>query len=82
MTATRLYIAPNTRLQTVWRCVGGDGRVTWQVWTACHDRNAPFNDMLGTFMQLHPTGAVDRVTLSPDGTERIMEVMPQIGDDE
>lgn len=80
MHPTRLNIAPNTRLQTVWRVVDAHGRVTWQVWTACADRNAPFTQMLGTHMQLNPDGSVTRVSLRPDDTVHTFDVMPPVGD--
>lgn len=73
---TRLYIPNNTRLQTVWRVVDQHGAVTWQVYTACQDRNAPFHQMLGTALHLQPNGAVTRVTLRTDDTVHEMEIMP------
>ena len=78
---TRLYIPPNTRLQTVWRVTDPFGNVGWQVYTACHDRNAAWRDMLGTHMQLNPNGSVTRVTLRPDDTVHEMLVMPKLGDE-
>ena len=75
MSSTRLYIPPNTRLQTIWRHVDPFGHVTWQVWTACHDRNAPYHDMLGTHLALQPDGSATRVTLRPNDETHIMEVM-------
>lgn len=74
ITPTRLYIPPRTRLETVWRVGDGSGR--WQVWTSVADRSAPFAAMLGTMLQLHPSGKAERITLRPDGTLDIMEVMP------
>lgn len=78
---TRLYIPPRTRLETVFRRVNPDGTVSWHVWTACADRNAPFEQMLGTFMQLDADGMVTRVTLRHDDSVDVMEVMPKIGEE-
>lgn len=75
MTVSRLYIPPHTRLETVWRVVRDDGTVTWQCWTATPDRNAPFHAMLGTAIVLHPTGAAQRMTLGPDDSVTLMDVM-------
>lgn len=78
MSATRLYIPTNTRLQTVWRVVHPDGSISWQAWTACHDRNAPFEQMLGTALVMHANGSADRITIRPDDTTHLMTVMPPI----
>lgn len=80
MTITRLSVTPNTRLQTVFRVVGPDGVVTWQVWTACHNRNAPLHEMLGTFMQLNADGSATRVTYRPDDTVHEFECLPAYKD--
>lgn len=81
MQTTRLYIPPRTYLQTVWRVVDDTGAVTWQAWTSCHDRNAPFNEMLGTSLHLEPEGGVTRVTIRPDDTEHMFAVMPRVGEE-
>lgn len=78
MSETRLYVAPNTRLQTVWRVVDPLGNVSFQVWTACADRNAPFHKMLGTHMDLRADGSVTRVSLRPDDTVHTFDVMPAV----
>lgn len=70
--ATRLYIPPRARLETVWRI-----QDAWQVWTMCPDRNAPFDQMIGTFLQLNADGSAVRVTLRTDGTIDEHEVMPK-----
>ena len=75
---TRLYVPPRTRLETVWR-VGAPFNASWQVWTATADRNAPFEQMLGTFLYLHADGSAERVTLRPDQTIEQVEVMPCVG---
>lgn len=77
---TNLIVPRNTRLQTVWRVFNADGSVHWQVWTACPDPKADFNQMLGTHMLLKPDGSVDRVTIYPDGTEDGYPVMPKVGE--
>jgi hypothetical protein len=78
MSQSRLYIPTNVRLQTIWRVVHPNGTVSWQAWTACHDRNAPFEQMLGTALVLHANGSADRMTIRPDDTTQIMTVMPPV----
>ncbi len=60
----------------MWRVVSDTGHVSWQIYTACPDRGAPFERMLGTFMLIQEDGSVDLVTSRPDGTVEYMEVMP------
>lgn len=60
-------------LQTVWYDPTNN---TWQAWTACHNRNAPFADMMGTCLVMHSGGKAERMTVNPDGTVRVMEVIP------
>lgn len=79
--STRLHVMPHTRLETVWRVVLPDGRVQWEVWTAVKDRNAPFHGMQGTNLTLHDDGSVTRVTINPDMTDRVIEVMPMYGEE-
>ena len=75
MSATRLYIPPRTKLETVWRTKSG-----WLCYTAIVDRGAPFTDCIGTALLLNHDGSACRVTLNPDGTERMMQVMPEYGE--
>lgn len=77
MIPTRLYIPPHTRLETVWRTVDDTGVITWHVYTACADRNAPWNKMRGTALQLNYNGSVERYTEEVDYIKS-MEVMPRV----
>lgn len=78
--ATRLYVPRGTRLHTVWRVLRADGSLSWQVWTACPDPNAPFEQMLGTHMELSSDGAVHRVTERTTDVD-VFEVMPPFTDE-
>lgn len=72
MSPTKLLIPRATRLEVVWHVGNG----IWQLWTACPDRNASFDSMLGTCLMVYPSGKAERVTTRPDGTTQIMEIMP------
>jgi len=76
---TRLSIPRGTRLETVWRVVDMHGRINWHVYTACADRNAPFNKMQGTCLLLHADGGAARYTDDND-LVNYMEIMPNIED--
>lgn len=43
-----------------------------------HDRNAPFEDMLGTALVLHANGSASRMTIRPDDTMQFLDVMPPV----
>lgn len=80
MSPTRLAIPGNTRLMTVWRVLQPDGSVMWQAVTACHDKNAPYRDLLGTSLRMYADGHAERHTIRPDDTEMVLQVMPKIGE--
>ena len=82
MKATRLYIPPRTRLETIWRTFDDVGQIHWHVYTACRDRNAPWEQMEGTALQLDCDGVVTRYTEGADVMLNMIEVMPNVMESE
>ena len=68
---TPLGVPPRTR---VYHIVRHDGE--WRVWIAVKDMQANYSQWRGTYLALGFDGSVTRVTIQPDGSEDIMEVMP------
>lgn len=77
---TRLYIPPRTPLSSVWRVVDDNGEVRWEVWTHCNDRNARYENFLGTSITLYNDGAAVRCTERGDTMIDMLDIMPKIGE--
>lgn len=76
---TRLYIPPRTKLETIWRRVTPTGEVQWEVYTTCADRNAPYEQMLGTAIILCDDGLAMRHTEHGPGTvPQMFDIMPAV----
>lgn len=69
----RLQIPPRTQLQAVFY-MPSTGQ--WYVYTACKDRNAAFEDMLGTALVLQSDGSASRWTARPDDMDDLFDIMP------
>jgi hypothetical protein len=71
MNIHNIGVPSNTRIYLITRIEGA-----WQLWTAINSVAASMHNRRGTYLLLHDNGCMQRITVFPDGTERIADVKP------
>ena len=80
MTYERLTIPVNTPLLSIERMPSGKAWAVW-IYTNASELRKSHWDRNGTFLMLNEDGSIDRITISGGEMVDIVEVLPQIGDD-
>jgi hypothetical protein len=66
-----IAMAPGARAKIIKRV---PSQHCWELWIAVRDMSVPDAQWEGTYLKLHDTGAVERVTVYEDGTTHIMGI--------